>query len=284
METPVLRFVFVLGLLVLSTGCSSLKEKCEETNWFAHSQETALSGRYLEEDDFIRQCKTIDRTSATQLDLGFKAGRERYCTYETFLRHGEAGETVNFKMCDNLTMSSMQERYAQGLGSFCTAKVGYLYGSSGKVYKNVCLKMSETVFLPAYHQGRREHLTKSAQDLVVDISSMEDLQSQLERQMNAISREITALPSVQDCGFESSYNHTTQKSESHWVCREASYIRSQRSQLYGDMDPLRRQFSTQAAVLQKLKLNLQKAREEMAKLPGESKPIVQSAPKEKNPG
>ena len=128
----------LLGFLFLLSACSnfSLKERCEKTNWFEYSRDLANSGRYLEEDTFIKECKGVDLTSAVQLDLGFKSGRQRYCTYENFLRQGESGEPVNFKMCDNLVMYSMQERYGAGLKNYCTAKVGYVVGSTGKIYKN----------------------------------------------------------------------------------------------------------------------------------------------------
>ena len=86
-----MKILLTLGLCLSYFGCASaLKERCEKTNWFEHSRDLALDGRYLEEDLLIKECNGIDTTSAVQLDLGFKSGHERYCTYENYFRKGEA--------------------------------------------------------------------------------------------------------------------------------------------------------------------------------------------------
>lgn len=264
-----MKILFGCIALQLLSGCSSweLKERCEKTNWFEYSRDLANSGRYLEEDPFLKDCKGVDRTSAEQLDRGFKSGRERYCTYENFFRNGESGEPVNFKMCDNLILYQMQERYAGGLNQFCTAEVGYTYGASGKVYKNVCIKKQEDKFIPEYFHGRYEYLKKSIAQLTADISSLERLQSQVKSQMDQLSHEINNLPSPQVCQTLSVYNPSTQKSENQRVCEEAPYIRSRRSQLYSEIDPLRSQYAEHGFILNREVNSLSYSRTELTKIP-----------------
>jgi len=167
-----MKILLTCILSLYFVGCASaLKERCEKTNWFEHSRDVALDGRYLEEDALIKECKEVDRTSAVQLDLGFKSGHERYCTYENFFRKGEAGDVINYRMCDMLTLKNMQERYISGLKEFCTPEVGYVYGGSGKIYKKVCFLSAEEKFLPQYYKGRTEFLSRSIKQMVEDNSS-----------------------------------------------------------------------------------------------------------------
>ncbi len=249
-------------------GCASaLKEHCEKTNWFEHSRDVALEGRYLEEDLLIKSCKDIDTTNATQLDLGFKSGRERYCTYEGFLRRGEAGDIVNFKMCDELILRQMQERYGHGLNRFCTAEIGYSYGASGKMYKRVCFKEQEEAFLPKYYQGRKEFLQKSIAQTQVDISALTALQSHIEPQIHLITSEISTLPSPQECSSIQVYNQLSKKNESQTVCRESFYIQSRRTTLYSQVDQLRQQFTNHSGIISKSLAELQDFRTELTKIP-----------------
>lgn len=253
------------------SGCSSweLKERCEKTNWFEYARDVANSGRYLEEDGFIKECKGVDRISAVQTDQGFKSGRERYCTYESFFRNGEAGEPVNFKMCDGLVLRSMQERYAEGLKNFCTDKTGYTYGSNGKVYKNVCIKRDEEKFLPAYFKGRKEYLIKRIAQLTQDIASLESLQHDLDGQIRMISNEIVSLPNTTVCHTEHYFDSGTQKEEVRNICEEGEATRWRRSQLNSQLDPLRAQYAEHGSILVRESKDLIDSRGELTKIPVE---------------
>ncbi len=263
------NIIYSLCFLLLLSGCSSweLKERCEKTNWFEYARDVANSGRYLEEDGFIKECKKVDRISDQQIDIGFKSGRERYCTYESFLRNGEAGEPVNFKMCDNLVLKDMQMRYAQGLKSYCTSKTGYTVGASGKVYKNVCLKKSEEDFLPPYFKGRKEFLTKQIEQLTQDIASLQNLQSDLSRQIQLISNEIFMLPKNVTCHTEHYVDANTQKEEVRNICQEDPVTAMRRSYLNQQIDPLRSQYAQHGFILAKETKTLIEARSELTKIP-----------------
>jgi hypothetical protein len=263
------KFVFALAGLFLLAACSSwsLKEKCDKTNWFEYSRDVALNGRYLEEDGFIKECKGVDHISSQQIDIGFKSGRDRYCTFESFFRNGEVGEPVNFKMCDGLTLYQMQERYAQGLKSFCTGETGYTYGASGKVYKNVCLKKEEEKFLPKYFTGRYEYLQKSLAQLENDSQSLKVLQSNLQAQISNLSLEVQALPSVQECHTANVYDEAAKANVPRTVCKEPFYIQSRRDNLYSHLDPLRQQYSSNGDQILKIESQLQTTRSELTKIP-----------------
>lgn len=263
-----LKFAFLCWCTLVLFGCASaLKERCEKANWFEHSRDVALSGRYLEEDLLIKECKGIDSTSAVQLDLGFKSGRERYCTYENYLRRGEAGDLVNFRLCDGLVLRSMQERYANGLKSFCTAEVGFSYGASGKVYQKVCLLQAEVKFLPQYYKGRLQYLEKSISQVTQDMRMLQDLQNQIAPQINLVSHEISMLPSPQQCSQRMVYNEITKKDEARTICEEASYIRNRRSELYSQLNSLRTQYMNHSTVLSVSTANLSHLRTELTKIP-----------------
>jgi hypothetical protein len=258
------------ALLLSLVGCSNwaLKERCEKTNWFEYSRDVALTGRYLDEDGFIKECKEVDRLSAVQTDLGFKSGRERYCTYESFFRNGEAGEPVNFKMCDNLVLYQMQERYAQGLINFCKPESGYTYGSGGKIYKGVCIKRDEEKFLPTYHKGRAEYLVRSIAKLEKETESFSILQNQVSLEISRFNSEILALPSgLRDCNAKQSFNSDTKQYETVQECHEPFYIQNRRSSLYNQMDQLRAQYTKNGSILQKMLEELAFNRSELTKIP-----------------
>ena len=263
-----MKTLFAFALSFYLVGCvSPLKERCEKTNWFEHARDVALDGRYLEEDVLIKECKGIDSTSAVQLDLGFKSGHERYCTYENYFRKGEAGDTVNYRMCNELALRDMQERYISGLKRFCTADVGYTYGGSGKVYKNVCFLDTEKKFLPQYFKGRKEYLLRSISQTSADIESLLILQRQLAPQIESIHHEIALLPSPQECSTKYVYNEYSKKDESKVVCQESWYIRSRRTDLYTQVDGFREQYRRHAEIISISTQRLAELRSELAKIP-----------------
>ncbi len=270
-----MKKIWICFTFLTLAGCSNweLKDRCDKTNWFEYSRDVATSGRYLDEDGFIKDCKGVDRISAVQIDLGFKSGRERYCTYETFFRNGEAGEPVNFKMCDNLIMYQMQERYAQGLQNFCKADSGYNYGSSGKVYKNVCIKRDEEKFMPGYLKGRAEYLVRTIAQLEKETVAFQSVQNQVSLEIARFSGEIRDLPSgLRECHTSTEYNMTTKKEEAVQRCEEPYYIRARRDTLYEQADRLRAQFTRNGTILAKMLQELSYNRSELTKLPQEFQP------------
>jgi hypothetical protein len=240
------RACAIAGCLLLLSACSSwdLKERCEKTNWFQYSEKLAYQGRYLEEDRFVKECKDVDRLSAQQIDLGFKLGREKMCTFDEIEKRGENGIPVFFKFCDGLDPRSMKARFERGLLVFCTLETGYTYGRSGKIYQKVCSPQQEKDFLPAYFSGRREYLTLLLSDLDVKIAASRESEQGLLSSEGRLSREVSSLPNAQECRTIKVYDEVTKKENDKTVCEEAHYVRSQRNQLYSELSRLRASLST----------------------------------------
>ncbi|MBS1969224.1 MAG: DUF2799 domain-containing protein [Bdellovibrionales bacterium] len=238
---------FIAGFLVLLTvGCSNwaLKERCEKTNWFNYSQQVAFEGKYLEEDGFVKACKKLDLTSAVQLDLGFKQGREKMCQYDEIYARAKEGVPVFFKFCDGLEMNQMKSLYQKGLLTYCTKEKGYTFGKAGKIYQNLCSPEQEKVFLPGFYQGRREYLTSYIAEQRASLDKIKALEAGYAQTERNLQSEYSTLPSnAQECHSQSVYNESSKQNEYKTVCEEAFYIRSRRSDLWSKMDDIRSRLS-----------------------------------------
>jgi hypothetical protein len=259
-----------LGLgLVLLSGCSSwqLKEKCEQTNWFEYSQKVAFEGKYLEEDGFIKDCKGVDRTSAVQLDLGFKQGREKMCQYDEIFMRAKEGVPVFFKFCDGLDMGRMRGLYQQGLVSYCTMEKGYSFGKAGKVYQNLCNPQQEKVFMPGYYKGRKEYLNNLIVELTGRLTGIKSLEDSYATTETNINREYMNLPYAMDCSTRTVYNEAAKRDESKVICQESEYIRSRRMTLWSDLDGIRSKLRAVRKDWQDTERDIGQARRDLAAIP-----------------
>lgn len=258
MKKTLRLFIFLFFLLL--SGCANwaLKERCEKTNWFEYSQSVAFEGRYLEEDGFIKDCKSVDRISAQQTDLGFKLGREKMCQYDEIFKRGREGTPVFFKFCDGLEPSRMRSRFDQGLREYCTPQVGYTYGKSGKIYQKVCTAQEEKTFLPPYFKGRKEYILDLISSLETEFNKLRELEDSASRSESRASREYSSLPSPQECSTVSVYDEGRKENVNRTVCREASYIQNQRSRLSSELSEIRNHLAKTRAEM----LSNQKRREQ----------------------
>lgn len=235
-----LRFFGLFSFFLLSACANwALKERCEKTNWFEYSQSVAVEGRYLEEDGFIKDCKSVDRISAQQTDLGFKLGREKMCQYDEIFKRGREGTPVFFKFCDGLEPARMQQRFEQGLREFCTPTVAYTYGKSGKIYHKVCTASEEKTFLPQYHKGRREYLIDLISSLEKEFKKLHDMETTAARSESQASSEYNLLPSPQECRTKYVYDEDRKGDVRRTICEEASYIQNERSRLSSELSEIR---------------------------------------------
>lgn len=243
MKNYSLYFQFVFLFLA---SCSSweLKNRCENTRWFDYAQNLSKKGQYLEEDDFVQQCKEVETIDATQLDLGFKLGREKLCSYDEIYKRGTLGEPVFFKFCDGLEMKKMLEMHRQGLILFCRKDNGYPYGKSGKQYQNVCNAQQEKEFLPTYFSGRKDFLTESIASTTEEIASLHNKYSNARQRESQTSIEYSRIPNLLACSTRMVYVETLKKDESKTVCEEPIYIRSQRERLYSDLQDARHEVNS----------------------------------------
>ncbi|MES3037319.1 MAG: DUF2799 domain-containing protein [Bdellovibrionota bacterium] len=259
----------ILWALFLVTGCASweIKKRCEETNWYEYAQSVSFQGKYLEEDPFVKQCKEYDKINAQQVDLGFKAGREKGCTYTEIYNRGRTGVPVQFSFCDGLDMKLMQSRHIEGLKHFCTKANGYPFGKTGKVYQNVCSPAQEKDFLPTYHMGRHEYL----KDRVTMLKEKENtLNSQIDAERireSQVSREYANVPRSETCGHKTVFNAATSANETRLVCEESSWAVSQRNNLSSQLNSLRSRISELTGDRAKTQREIEATRDEMSKIP-----------------
>jgi len=229
-------------LILFLSGCANwaLQDRCEKTNWFEYSQGVAFKGNYLEEDGFVKACKGIDSISATQVDLGFKLGREKMCQYDEIFNRAKEGTPVFFKFCDGLDMNRMKQLYQQGLVSYCTGEKGYSFGKDGKIYQNLCNPQQEKAFLPGYYKGRKEYLISYMNLLRGQVEEFKKLEGNYALTETRVHMEYATLPAnATQCRFETVFNSATQKNENRTVCEEAPYIRARRSVLWSQLDSVR---------------------------------------------
>lgn len=240
-----------------------LKDRCEKTNWFNYSQEVAYSGKYLEEDGFIKDCKGVDRISAQQIDLGFKLGREKMCTLEEMHRRGKEGQPVYFDFCDSLSKSQMKLKYDTGLNIFCTEPNGMVYGRSGAVYLKVCPITSEVPFMNGYRPGRSQYLSLLIQTKKNEILQLESGYVELIRRETTANTQYNMIPSGQTCGNREVYNEETKKNMVVNVCVVDSALTSQRSLVINQLDQIRREMYSSRMQKQKLSEEIKVAEQEL---------------------
>ncbi|WP_413558889.1 DUF2799 domain-containing protein [Bdellovibrio sp. HCB209] len=159
----------ILAALISSTfvGCASaLKKDCEATNWFKYGEEVAMRGEWLNSDPKLLSCRKEEaEISETQADLGFKSGRQKYCTGSNSYLVGKSGDAFAKDMCDTPALKSIVSDYNKGLRDYCAKANGFNAGVSGKKYKNLCPADMESSFLPEYRRGRLKYVEAQIKNL-----------------------------------------------------------------------------------------------------------------------
>ena len=143
-------------------GCSSYfkRKECEKTNWYQHAHEVAMSGRRLDQDPRIQECRKVDtEINDGEMDRGFKLGMHNYCKVESSLSAGSEGKTFNYDFCDSNIIPALKRNHQKGIQSFCRPDNAYLFASQGGVYENQCHHLNESAYMVRFRQGRKIFLT-----------------------------------------------------------------------------------------------------------------------------
>ena len=97
------RLILTVVIVLSTAGCASYfkRKECEKTNWFEHGQKVAMSGKRMDADPFVKECRKVEAEfSFTDLDNGFKSGMAKYCTGDNVFLVGKAGKPFSYEMCD----------------------------------------------------------------------------------------------------------------------------------------------------------------------------------------
>ena len=159
-------FIAIFSVLFLASGlgCSKYfaRKECEKINWFEYAEKRALSGQPLESDPFLDKCQKAEaQLSASEMDLGFKSGRAKYCEVSFAKLEAKHGRFYNYDFCNHSPgqRTQAQREFNLGLNEFCTHDSGALVGSSGWVYNQICASHKDKArFLDGYKKGRQRFL------------------------------------------------------------------------------------------------------------------------------
>lgn len=234
-----------LSLLTVITfslgGCASYfkRKECEKTNWHQHGHDVAMSGKRLDSDNFVRECKEAEaKIGYSEMDTGFKAGMSRYCTSDNIFAVGKAGKVFAYDLCDGQNENKMRARYTEGVRQFCLAENGYHFGASGGSYQNVCPKDLEAAWLVEFRRGRKVYLTVSIEEknresdqLTSEIMSLEAQRTSLQMQHASLSgRTVIRTEQIYD-SKTGTYRHNVIQAEDEDSKRRALSLESEISNI-----------------------------------------------------
>lgn len=100
--------------LLLSIGCSSTSEICQETDWYEHGRQTGARGEQAQYDSLRVQCKNTQPSEVTDAYRnGYNAGQAEYCTLDNAFFLGRSGKTYHF-ICPESIETAFLKRYTHG--------------------------------------------------------------------------------------------------------------------------------------------------------------------------
>lgn len=177
------KYFLLTLILVNSLACTSaLKKQCETTNWFQHAQNLALSGKRINQDDFIKLCEKEEvEINAVELDQGFKSGMSKYCTADGALSTGKSGLTLTEDFCSSSELVIVRKKHAEGIAFYCTKENLFEIGVNGKIYTGICSKELEKTNLIEYKKGRKKYLVFQIQQTKEKVQRLQNEKTDLNR-------------------------------------------------------------------------------------------------------
>ncbi|MFP5520406.1 MAG: DUF2799 domain-containing protein [Bdellovibrionia bacterium] len=194
-----MRLLFLAVVLLFNSGCASyfLKKRCEETNWFEYGEKIALSGKRLDEDTFVQQCRKEEaEVKESLLDRGFKKGLDAYCRPDTAYRTGRNGQFFEKSMCQGINITETLKKYNEGVATFCQAENAYQHGLNGNSYNGVCPSSLETEFKKNYNSGRKKYLQGQLVTNEHKLEVLKDKERRVRSQLSSKEGELRGLSYV----------------------------------------------------------------------------------------
>ena len=159
-----LKFTILFSISLLLCSCASYftRKDCESKNWFDYGYQIAMSGKRLNSDTYLNDCRKVEaEIQESQLDLGFKSGMSNYCKPEIVYASGKKGQFFNSELCDPGQVKMLTAKHNDGVQAFCEPSSGFNFGSAGGNYNQICPKEKEEAFMKEYRKGRKKYLTAS---------------------------------------------------------------------------------------------------------------------------
>jgi hypothetical protein len=194
-----MKFIFGGMIIISLIGCASYfkRKDCEQVNWYDYGQKVAMSGRRLEADQFLNECRKVEaEVGESKLDLGYKSGRDRYCTMDEIYNTGKSGHPFSYELCDHLSRQKVKEKHLEGVLVFCKPENAYPFGAKGGVYEKVCPEDKETAFLKEYNKGRKVFLEAAIKSNEVEIADLEKDSNRLQRDKEFKMMNLSRLPAA----------------------------------------------------------------------------------------
>lgn len=184
-------------ILISLISCASYfkRKDCAQINWYEYGEKIALSGKRLESDQFLNECHKVDaEVGESKLDLGYKSGRDRYCTMDEIYNVGKSGHPFSYELCDHLPKQRVKEKHLEGVLVFCKPDNAYLFGAKGEIYEKVCPEDKELAFIKEYNKGRKVFLEASTKSNEIEISELEKDIVRLQREKSFKMMSLARLP------------------------------------------------------------------------------------------
>ncbi len=213
-------FLLFLGTLFLCS-CASyfLRKECEKINWFDYGYNIAMSGKRLNGDQYLNECRKAEaQVQESQLDLGFKSGMSNYCKPEVVFANGKKGQFFSSDFCDPGQVKMLMSKHAEGVQVFCEPGSAYTFGTTGGTYNQICPKEKEDAFVKEYRRGRKKYLSASIlekksriQKLDSDIHSSNMRRSGFENELKIIEAVQLVRPNTANAANANQPDPTEEK-------------------------------------------------------------------------
>ncbi|MCB0419749.1 MAG: DUF2799 domain-containing protein [Bdellovibrionales bacterium] len=191
-------WILILVMVPFMMSCASYfkRKTCEKTNWFAHGEKVALSGKRIDADPFVSECKQVEaQINEMDLDLGFKKGMATYCTDQGAYETGRKGLKLSLDLCEDNRWPRLKSHHQKGVVEFCQPSNGYAQGAKGWEYNHICPKELEKGFLVKYHGGLRVYYNGEISDRRERLSEMDRKIMALQLEKSDLRNQLTRLES-----------------------------------------------------------------------------------------
>lgn len=267
MKLAQILLILVGSGLTLSCASYFKRKDCEKTNWFQYGHDVAMSGRRLDADTFVKECRKVEaQMSFSDLDTGFKAGMAKYCNNDNVYEVGKSGKPFSYDMCDGENMTKMKQRWAAGIRVFCTPSSAYRFGAGGGVYLNVCPKDTEDAWMAEYRKGRKIYLTSQIAEKEKEISRLDGEVSRLESKRTSLSQEQAMVANQTQFRTERVYDPKTGSYTERTIREQPQGAQMRSQQLSSDISSVNYQIESTRKKQRDLQEEISKMRTEVVAL------------------